>query len=150
MFNAEALVPIVGLLALFAIVTLFAPLPESVSAVAVALSVMPREVKAAPDTFKPSAAVINPENVCVPAKLCAESVRAIEAEVLGKVIVVPSVPSNVSVLFAVSVFPLAIVSVALVAGVVNVILLMLVAVATPRFGVVNVGESLFALLAIAA
>jgi ABC-type thiamine transport system ATPase subunit len=43
-------------------------------------------------------------------------------------------------LFAVMVLPLAIVSVADVAGAVIVTLLMLVAVATPRTGVVNVGD----------
>ena len=49
-----------------------------------------------------------------------------------------SVPENVSVLFAAKVLPLAIVSVDPVAGAVIVTLLILVAVATPRFGVTSV------------
>jgi hypothetical protein len=49
------------------------------------------------------------------------------------------VPVNVNVLLAVSVFPSAIVKVDPVAGVVNVTLLMLVADATPKVGVVSVG-----------
>ena len=75
---------------------------------------------------------------------------------VGNVIVVPSVPASVRLLLIVSVLlstpanvvvalcvtvlPSAIVSVALVAGAVIVTLLMLVAVATPRVGVVRVGE----------
>lgn len=51
-----------------------------------------------------------------------------------------SVPVKVKVLLAVKVLPSAIVSVAPVVGAVSVILLMLVAVATPRTGVVSVGE----------
>jgi hypothetical protein len=66
-------------------------------------------------------------------------VRAIDALVDGNVIVVASVPANVTELLAVNVLPLAIVNVALVAGAVNATLLMLVAVATPSAGVTNVG-----------
>jgi hypothetical protein len=58
----------------------------------------------------------------------------------GNVIVVPSVPASVTELFAVSVFPFAIVSVDEVAGAVITTLLILVAVATPNAGVVRVGE----------
>jgi hypothetical protein len=50
-----------------------------------------------------------------------------------------SVPVNVSVLLAVSVLPSAIVSVDPVAGAVKVTLLIVVAEATPRVGVVSVG-----------
>lgn len=55
----------------------------------------------------------------------------------GNVIVVESVPARVIELFAVRVFPLAIVNVADVAGAVIATLFTLVAVATPREGVVN-------------
>lgn len=78
--------------------------------------------------------------VWLPVKVLAASVRASVAEVVGKVIVVESVPASVSVLLAVSVFPFAIVSIAEVAGAVIVTLLMLVAVATPIVGVTSVGE----------
>ena len=61
------LVPIVGFVAEFAIVTEFAPEPESVRALAVALSVMPRELNAAPDTVKPNAAVTRPEKLAIAA-----------------------------------------------------------------------------------
>jgi hypothetical protein len=77
-------------------------------------------------------------NVCVPLNVCAASVLAIVAEVDGKVITVASVPANAMELFAVSVLPSAIVSVAEVAGAVTATLLMLVADATPKFGVTNV------------
>lgn len=60
-------------------------------------------------------------------------------DVDGNVIVVLSVPDRAMELFAVSVFPSAIVSVALVAGAVIATLLMLVAEATPSVGVVSVG-----------
>ena len=43
--------------------------------------------------------------VCTPVKVLAASVRAIVAVVVGKVIVVASVPANVIVLLAVSTFP---------------------------------------------
>jgi hypothetical protein len=58
----------------------------------------------------------------------------------GNVIVVASVPENVSVLLMVNVLPSAKVNVADVAGAVNATLLMLVAVAAPSVGVVNDGE----------
>lgn len=54
--------------------------------------------------------------------------------------VLASTPASVSELFAVSVLPLATVSVAEVAGAVIATLLMLVAVATPKTGVVMVGD----------
>ena len=73
-------------------------------------------------------------------KVWAASVRAIVAVVAGKVIVVLSVPANVSVLFAVSVFPLAMVRVADVAGAVIATLLIEVALATPKVGVTRVAE----------
>ena len=53
--------------------------------------------------------------------------------------VLPSVPVSVRVLLAVKVLPSATASVLLVAGAVIAILLMLVAVATPRTGVTRVG-----------
>jgi hypothetical protein len=61
------------------------------------------------------------------------------ALVLGKVIVVESVPSSVKLLFTVRVLPSRMVRVLPVAGAVMVTLLMLVAEATPRTGVVRVG-----------
>ena len=57
-----------------------------------------------------------------------------------KVIVLPSVPDSVTVLFAVNVLPSATVSVDPVAGAVSVTLLMVVADATPSVGVVRVGD----------
>ena len=54
----------------------------------------------------------------------------------------PSVPLNVNVLFAVRVLPLAMVNVAPVPGLVIATLLILVAVAAPKIGVVNVGDEL--------
>lgn len=54
--------------------------------------------------------------VFTPVKVCPASVLAIVADVDGKVSVVPSVPANVSELFAVKVFPSSIVSVEPVAG----------------------------------
>ena len=57
----------------------------------------------------------------------------------GKVIVVASVPARVIELLAVSVFPSAIVKVAEDAGAVMATLLMLVAEAAPRVGVVRLG-----------
>ena len=53
----------------------------------------------------------------------------------------PSVPASVNVLLAVSVLPFATANVLDVAGAVIAILLMLVAVATPKTGVTNVGEA---------
>jgi hypothetical protein len=67
-------------------------------------------------------------------------VRAIVALVLGNVITVESVPASVSVFEAFRVFPSAMVKVEPVAGVVNVTLLTVVAVAAPSVGVVRVGE----------
>ena len=58
----------------------------------------------------------------------------------GNVIFVPSVPANSSVLSAFKVLPSRIVSVTPVAGGVKVTLLTLVAVATPMFGVVRLGD----------
>ena len=77
----------------------------------------------------------------MPVNVCPASVLATVAEVLGKVIVVLSVPDNAMELFAVSVLPSAMVKIALVAGVVIVILLIDVALATPKAGVTKVGES---------
>jgi hypothetical protein len=71
--------------------------------------------------------------------VCAASVRAIVASVVGKVIVLPSVPASVKLLLAVNVLPSAIVNVDEVAGAVIVTLFTLVAVATPIVGVTNVG-----------
>jgi len=62
------------------------------------------------------------------------------ALVVGKVMVVASVPARVRVLLAVRVLPSAMVKVALVAGAVMVTLLIEVAEATPRLGVVKTGE----------
>jgi len=78
-------------------------------------------------------------NVCFPVNVCAASVRAIVASVVGKVIVLPSVPASVKLLFAVNVLPSAIVNVDELAGAVIVTLFTLVAVATPIVGVTNVG-----------
>lgn len=74
-----------------------------------------------------------------PVKVCPASVRAMVALVLGKVIVVESVPSRVRDLLTIRVLPSAMVRVAEVAGAVIATLLMEVAVATPRTGVVRVG-----------
>ena len=54
--------------------------------------------------------------------------------------VVPSVPANVKELLSVRVLPSRMVNVDPVAGVVNATLLIVVAVATPKEGVVNVGD----------
>jgi len=62
------------------------------------------------------------------------------ALVAGNVIVVESVPDRAKLLFAVRVLPSAIVNVDPVAGAVNVTLLMVVAVATPREGVTSEGD----------
>lgn len=80
-----------------------------------------------------------PVKVCVPVKVCAASVRARVAFVLGPVNVTPSVPARVMELDTVKVLPSATASVELVAGAVMAILLMLVAVATPSTGVTSVG-----------
>ena len=79
-------------------------------------------------------------NVCAPVNVCAASVLAIVASVVGKVIVLPSVPAKIRELLAVSVLPSAIVKVALVVGAVIVILFIEVAVATPKIGVTKVGD----------
>jgi hypothetical protein len=75
-----------------------------------------------------------------PVKVCAASVRATEAEVVGKVIVVASVPASVMELLAVKVLPSAMVRVEPVAGAVSATLFTLVAEATPSVGVVSEGE----------
>ena len=75
-----------------------------------------------------------------PVKVWPASVRAMVALVVGKVMVVESVPARVRVLLTARVFPSVSVKVEPVAGVVRVILLMVVAEATPRVGVVRVGE----------
>jgi hypothetical protein len=77
---------------------------------------------------------------CEPEKVWAASVLAIVADVVGNVIVVESVPAKVNELLAVKVFPFAIVNVALVVGEVRVTLFIVVAVATPRVGVIKEGE----------
>lgn len=82
---------------------------------------------------------IGVEKVCTHVKVCAESVRAILALVVGNVIVVLSVPARVSVLFTVTVLLSAIVRVAAVAGAVRATLFIEVAVATQRTGVISVG-----------
>jgi len=61
------------------------------------------------------------------------------ADAGGNVIVVESVPAKVMLLLAVKVLPSAIVKVDPVAGAVNVTLLTVVAVATPKVGVTKVG-----------
>lgn len=77
--------------------------------------------------------------VCVPVNVWAASVRAMVASVDGKVIVFPSVPARVKLLFAVRVFPSAMVKVDPDAGAVMATLLTEVAVATPRLGVTKLG-----------
>ena len=72
--------------------------------------------------------------------VCVVSMPANVVELPGSVMVVLSVPVKANVLFTVSVFPSAIVMVALVAGAVRATLLMLVALATPRLGVVKLGD----------
>jgi len=64
-------------------------------------------VAALPEAVIALAVVITCENVWVPVKVCAASVRAIVAVVEGKVIVVLSVPASVRELLTVRVFPLA-------------------------------------------
>ena len=78
--------------------------------------------------------------VCIPVNVCAASVLAMVASVVGKVIVLSSVPAKTMELFAVSVLPSAIVKVALAVGCVIVTLFMVVAVAAPNVGVTKVGE----------
>lgn len=80
--------------------------------------------------------------VCIPVKVCAASVLAIVADVEGNVIVVESVPARVMVLFETSVFPLATVRTPVVVVIVKP--LIEVAVATPKVGVMNVGDVLIA------
>ena len=86
-------------------------------------------------------AEVTPSIVWWPVKVLAASVRAIVAEVVGKVIVVASVPARVRLLFAVSVLRFAIVSVALPAGAVIATLFILVAEAAPNVGVTKVGDA---------
>ena len=83
---------------------------------------------------------VTPSMVWCPVKVLAASVLAMVAEVVGKVMVVESVPARVKVLFTVRVLPSAMVKVEPVAGVVRVTLLMVVAEATPKVGVTKVGE----------
>jgi hypothetical protein len=77
-------------------------------------------------------------NVCTPVKVCAASVRAIVAVVVGNVITVLSVPESVRVFVTANVFAFVSVNVPVVAVMMSP--LMLVAVATPSTGVVSVGE----------
>ena len=73
-------------------------------------------------------------------KVFAASVRAIVADVDGNVIVVASVPASVRLLLTVAVLPSAMVSVEPVTGAVIDTLLTVVALSTPRLGVVSDGE----------
>jgi hypothetical protein len=76
--------------------------------------------------------------VWTPVNVCPASVRAMVAEVLGKVMVVESVPSRVKVFKKLRVLPA--VPVKVYVPVVKVFPLMVVAVAAPRVGVTRVGE----------
>ena len=87
------------------------------------------------EAFEGAAIVLK---VCIPVKVCAASVRAIVAEVVGNVIVVPSVPARVRVFDTDNVFRFVIVSIPVVVVIVSP--LTVVAVAAPIFGVVSVGE----------
>lgn len=80
---------------------------------------------------------VTPSTVWWPVNVLAASVRAIVAEVLGKVITVESVPDSVKVLVTDRVFRFVMVNVPV--EVVMVRLLIEVAVATPRAGLVRVG-----------
>ena len=82
---------------------------------------------------------IGPLNVCVPINVCAASVRAIDALVDGNVMVVESVPAKVNEWLTANVLPEPSVSVDVVPTAVNATLLIVVAVAAPKVGVVNVG-----------
>ena len=94
-----------------------------------------------PKFIEPAALAIRTlVNVCTPANVFAASVRAAVNDVVGVVIVMPSVELTVIVLLTVNVFPSAMVSVAPVAGAVRANLLIVVAVATPRDGVVSDGD----------
>ena len=88
----------------------------------------------------PSTGVVNTQEVAVeaPTKVLAASIRATVAEVLGKVMVVASVPARVRVLLTVNVFPAANVNVPV--ELVIVMALSVVAVAAPRTGVIKVGD----------
>lgn len=77
--------------------------------------------------------------VLTPVKVCVVPNPATVVLAAGNVIVVASVPARVMLLFTVSVLPSAIVNVAEVAGAVIATLLMLVAVAAPKLGVVKLG-----------
>jgi hypothetical protein len=81
-----------------------------------------------------------PLKVCAAVNVCVVPKPATVALAAGNVIVVLSVPASVMLLFAVSVFPSATVSVDPVAGVVSATLLIVVAEATPRVGVVRLGD----------
>ena len=93
---------------------------------------------AVPDV-DPGKSIPSEANVCLPVNVCEASVRAIVASDPGNVIVLPSVPASVKLLFTVNVLPSAIVKVDEFAGAVIVTLFTLVAVATPIVGVTNVG-----------
>ena len=84
--------------------------------------------------------LVEPVRLCVPVNVCVVPKPATVALAVGNVIVVLSVPASVMLLFAVSVFPSATVSVDPVAGVVSATLLIVVAEATPRVGVVRLGD----------
>jgi hypothetical protein len=120
--------------------------PPSVAKVPVALGnvivVVPAAAGATtvavPDV-DPGKSIPSEANVCVPVNVCAASVRAIVASAVGNVIVLPSVPASVKLLFTVNVLPSAIVKVDEFAGAVIVTLFTLVAVATPIVGVTKVG-----------
>jgi hypothetical protein len=77
-------------------------------------------------------------NVCVPVNVWAASVRATEALVEGNVIVVESVPARVILLETDKVFAFVTVKVPVEEVIVSP--LILVAVAAPKVGVINVGE----------
>lgn len=125
------------------------PYESAVTAVLASVVTLLPELVTSPDIFAlvvtvAAFPVIEPAigelKVCVPVKVCAASVLAMLASVEGNVMVFPSVPAKVKLLFAVRVFPSAMVSVALAAGAVMATLLTEVAVATPMVGVTKVGE----------
>ena len=95
-----------------------------------------------PEAVKPPVitGVVSAQEVVVlaPVKVLAASVRAMVAEVDGKVMVVLSVPAKVRVLLAERVLPLVKVKVPVEEVIVKP--LTVVAVATPKVGVTNVGE----------
>ena len=82
---------------------------------------------------------VGPLNVCVPVNVCAASVRAIVAFVVGNVMVVASVPASVRLWLTAKVFPDPRVKVAGEPGVVIATLLRDVAEAAPNVGDTKVG-----------